>query len=204
MQYTATSTKLLISRPSLQLSHASDVAAQNNQLTAQNNQLAAQPFMSNLVCGLVVTLTLRASNDSDDKSQLQSDSEPVYIVEVVRQPLKQSSLSVEFITKQHMTWTRLLGKPVAGKWTGVRLRDLLQKCYAHSYQEGARHVHLNGVEKEVPLGKMGCYGTSIPLSSANNAANDIIIAYKHNGKASSAESYLICEGATPRLTEQLD
>jgi len=75
----------------------------------------------------------------------------------------------------------------------VRLRDLLQKCYAHSYQEGARHVHLNGVEKEVPLGKMGCYGTSIPLSSANNAANDIIIAYKHNGKASSAESYLLCE-----------
>ena len=207
MQYTATCTKLLISRPSLQLSHASDVAAQNNQLTAQNNQLAAQPFMSSLVCGLVVTLTLHASNDSliiDDKSQLQSDSEPVYIVEVVRQPLKQSSLSVEFITKQHMTWIRRLGKPVAGKWTGVRLRDLLQKCYAHSYQQGARHVHLNGVEREVPLGKMGCYGTSIPLCSANNAANDIIIAYKHNGKASSAASYLICEGATPRLTEQLD
>jgi len=102
-----------------------------------------------------------------------------------------------------MTWTRRLGKPVAGKWTGVRLRDLLQKCYAHSYQEGARHVHLNGVEKEVPLGKMGCYGTSIPLSSANNAANDIIIAYKHNGKASCAESYLLCERASPPFKEQL-
>ncbi|KAA6428567.1 MAG: nitrate reductase [Trebouxia sp. A1-2] len=61
-----------------------------------------------------------------------------------------------------------------GKWTGVRLRDVLQKCYVHSYQEGARHVHLNGVQREVPLGKMGCYGTSIPLCSANNAANDVL------------------------------
>lgn len=64
-------------------------------------------------------------------------------------------------------------------------------------------MHLNGVEKEVPLGKMGRYDTSIPLSSANNAANDIIIAYKHNGKASSAESYFVCEGAIPdSLAEQ--
>lgn len=73
---------------------------------------------------------------------------------------------------------------IVGKWTGVRLRDLLQKCYAHSYKEGARHVHLNGVEREVPLGTKGCYGTSILYSAATNAANDIIIAYKHNGKAS--------------------
>ncbi len=101
------------------------------------------------------------------------------------------------------TWTRRLGKSIAGKWTGVRLRHLLQKCYAHRYQEGARHVHVNGVEREVPLGKMGCYGTSIPLCSANNAANDIIIAYKHNGKASSAESYHFVKGQHHHLQNSL-
>ncbi len=196
MQCAATSTQLLISRSTLQLSNLSDAAP-------KDNQVAAQPCVSTFVCGLTATLTLHASNDSINdfgKSQLQADTavvQHVYRIIDMWQPLKQRSLSVDFITTQHMTWTRRLGKTVAGKWTGVRLRDLLQKCYAHSYQEGARHVHLNGVEREVPLGKMGCYGTSIPLSSANNAANDIIVAYKHNGKARSAVPYLLCERATP-------
>ncbi len=47
MQYYATLTKLLISRSMLQLSHLSEIAA-------QNNQVAAPPLMSKLVCGLVV------------------------------------------------------------------------------------------------------------------------------------------------------
>ena len=88
-QYAATSSNLLISRSTLQLSHLSDIAS--------------QPFMSKLVCSLVVTLTLHASNDSITdfgKSQLQADSavvQHVYRIDVVRPPLKQSSLAVDFI-----------------------------------------------------------------------------------------------------------
>ncbi|KAL0040785.1 hypothetical protein WJX79_005466 [Trebouxia sp. C0005] len=69
-----------------------------------------------------------------------------------------------------------------GWWTGVRLVDLLKYCGVHSYRQGARHVHFNGVEKELPQGTNGSYGTSLIYGTALNPANDILIAYKHNGK----------------------
>ena len=70
----------------------------------------------------------------------------------------------------------------AGWWTGVRLVDLMKYCGIHSYRQGARHVHFNGVEKELPQGTNGSYGTSLIYGTAMNPANDILIAFKHNGK----------------------
>ena len=43
-------------------------------------------------------------------------------------------------------------------------------------------MHFNGVEKELPQGTNGSYGTSLIYGTALNPANDILIAYKHNGK----------------------
>lgn len=43
-------------------------------------------------------------------------------------------------------------------------------------------MHFNGVEKELPQGTNGSYGTSLIYGTALNPANDIMIAYKHNGK----------------------
>lgn len=60
--------------------------------------------------------------------------------------------------------------------------DLLKHCGIHSYKQGARHIHFNGVEKELPQGDNGSYGTSLIYGTAMNPANDILIAYKHNGK----------------------
>ena len=70
----------------------------------------------------------------------------------------------------------------AGWWTGVRLVDLLKHCGVHSYRQGARHIHFNGVEKELPQGTNGSYGTSLIYGTAMNPANDILVAFKHNGK----------------------
>ena len=70
----------------------------------------------------------------------------------------------------------------AGWWTGVKLTDLLRYCGVHSYRQGARHVHFGGVEKELPQSSDGSYATSIIYGNAMNPANDILIAYKHNGK----------------------
>lgn len=64
----------------------------------------------------------------------------------------------------------------------MKLIDLLRHCGVHSYRQGARHVHFSGVEKELPQSSDGSYGTSIIYGNAMNAANDILIAYKHNGK----------------------
>ena len=69
-----------------------------------------------------------------------------------------------------------------GWWTGVRLIDILKHCGVQSYKQGARHVHFNGVGKELPQGTDGSYGTSLIYGTALNPANDILIAYKHNGK----------------------
>lgn len=60
--------------------------------------------------------------------------------------------------------------------------DLLKHCGVHSYRQGARHVHFNGVAKELPQGTNGSYGTSLIYGTAMNPANDILIAFKHNGK----------------------
>jgi len=62
------------------------------------------------------------------------------------------------------------------------LVDLLKYCGVQSYRQGAHHVHFNGVEKELPQGTNGSYGTSLIYGTALNPANDILIAYKHNGK----------------------
>ena len=64
----------------------------------------------------------------------------------------------------------------------MRLVDLMRYCGIHSYRQGARHVHFNGVEKELPQGANGSYGTSLIYGTAMNPANDILIAFKHNGK----------------------
>ena len=64
----------------------------------------------------------------------------------------------------------------------MKLVDLLKHCGVHTYKQGARHVHFNGVEKELPQGDNGSYGTSLIYGTALNPANDILIAYKHNGK----------------------
>lgn len=69
-------------------------------------------------------------------------------------------------------------------WTGVLLRDLLILA---GLDEGdplnsTRHVRFEGPQGELPKGKEGRYGSSISLSYALNAANDVLVAYKQNGR----------------------
>jgi nitrate reductase (NAD(P)H) len=68
-----------------------------------------------------------------------------------------------------------------GAWTGVRLVDLLRYCGVYSWHQGARHVHMVGVEGELPQGDT-TYGTSLHYGTAMNIANDILVAYMYNGK----------------------
>ena len=63
-----------------------------------------------------------------------------------------------------------------GKWTGVRLSDILKK--AGYRKDKARHVEFVGAE-DLPNGK---YGTSIDINTAMDPAGDVMIAYLYNGE----------------------
>ncbi|KAK9903477.1 hypothetical protein WJX75_006549 [Coccomyxa subellipsoidea] len=67
-------------------------------------------------------------------------------------------------------------------WTGVRLCDLLKHCGAKTPLEGARYVHFRGVQKELPQGADGSYGTSLAYATACDPACDVMLAYKQNGR----------------------
>ena len=69
-----------------------------------------------------------------------------------------------------------------GYWTGVRLSDLLEHVGAKTPKEGARFVSFRGPKKELPQGADGSYGTSLKMEYAMDPANDVLIAYKHNGR----------------------
>mmetsp|Transcript_30238 Transcript_30238/g.78184 ORF Transcript_30238/g.78184 Transcript_30238/m.78184 type:complete len:834 (-) Transcript_30238:53-2554(-) len=69
-----------------------------------------------------------------------------------------------------------------GYWTGVRLSDLLTLCGAKGPAQGGRHVAFRGPKKELPQGEDGSYGTSLKWEYAMDPANDVLIAYKHNGR----------------------
>jgi hypothetical protein len=64
----------------------------------------------------------------------------------------------------------------------VRLSDLLKLCCVKSPKEGARHVAFRGPKKELPQGQDGSYGTSLKWEYAVDPANDVLVAYKHNGR----------------------
>ncbi|KAG7671215.1 hypothetical protein Ndes2437B_g03830 [Nannochloris sp. 'desiccata'] len=66
-------------------------------------------------------------------------------------------------------------------WTGVRLCDVLKACGIDRYGR-ARYVCLRGPKGELPKGDDGSYGTSISIERAMDPANDVILAYKQNGK----------------------
>ena len=78
-------------------------------------------------------------------------------------------------------------------WKGVLLRDLLLEAGVNERDMVGKHVEFIGVEdlpnkvgpgpfKDEPWGKLGKYGTSVPLARAMNPAYDIIIAYEQNGE----------------------
>ncbi|KAK9836934.1 hypothetical protein WJX81_000653 [Elliptochloris bilobata] len=67
-------------------------------------------------------------------------------------------------------------------WTGVRLCDLLAHCGVHKPSQGARYVCFRGVQKELPQGKDGSYGTSLALGTALDPGCDVMLAYKQNGR----------------------
>lgn len=62
---------------------------------------------------------------------------------------------------------------------GVLLSDLLRMC---SVQDQAQYVCFRGVKKELPQGADGSYGTSVTLPKALDPANDILVAYRQNGR----------------------
>ncbi|GBF87848.1 nitrate reductase [Raphidocelis subcapitata] len=64
-------------------------------------------------------------------------------------------------------------------WTGVRLGDLLRRA---GVAPGARYVSFRGPTGELPKGEDGSYGTSLRLPYALDDSNDVLIAYKQNGR----------------------
>jgi nitrate reductase (NAD(P)H) len=67
-------------------------------------------------------------------------------------------------------------------WTGVRLADLLRLAGVRGRAAGAAYVSFSGPKAELPKGKDGSYGTSMRLPYALDAGNDVLIAYKQNGR----------------------
>eukprot|EP01025_Chloroclados_australasicus_P053972 TRINITY_DN6396_c0_g1_i1.p1 TRINITY_DN6396_c0_g1~~TRINITY_DN6396_c0_g1_i1.p1 ORF type:complete len:468 (-),score=51.80 TRINITY_DN6396_c0_g1_i1:460-1863(-) len=66
-------------------------------------------------------------------------------------------------------------------WTGVPLRDVLidagvKPPYIHKW------VCFCGPKGELPAGEDGSYGTSMTLAYAMDPANDVMLAYKQNGR----------------------
>jgi len=68
-------------------------------------------------------------------------------------------------------------------WTGVPLRVLLRECGVTKVTENRRFVCFEGPKGELPKGKDGTYGTSIPLSKALDPAEDVMVCYAQNGEA---------------------
>ena len=69
-----------------------------------------------------------------------------------------------------------------GYWTGVRLCELLKACGVKTPAKGAKHIAFRGPKGELPQGKDGSYGTSLTYEYAMDPANDVLVAYKHNGR----------------------
>lgn len=67
-------------------------------------------------------------------------------------------------------------------WTGVRMSTLLQMAGVHTPEQGAQYVTFRGPIGELPQGGDGSYGTSITIHKAMVDTNDVIIAYKQNGR----------------------
>lgn len=67
-------------------------------------------------------------------------------------------------------------------WTGVPLHVLLKQCGVTEVTAERQYVCFTGPEGELPKGKDGSYGTSIPLAKALDPAQDVMIAYAQNGE----------------------
>lgn len=67
-------------------------------------------------------------------------------------------------------------------WTGVRLCDILRDVNVFGPDKGANYVCFRGPKGELPKGEDGSYGTSLTLAHAMDPANDVILAYKQNGR----------------------
>ncbi|CAD7697183.1 unnamed protein product [Ostreobium quekettii] len=67
-------------------------------------------------------------------------------------------------------------------WTGVRLCDILKHAGVKSPDQGAHFVCYRGPKGELPKGEDGSYGTSVTLAAAMDPSNDILLAYKQNGR----------------------
>ena len=66
---------------------------------------------------------------------------------------------------------------------GVRLCDILRHVGAKGPNQGAKYVCFRGPLGELPQGEDGSYGTSMTLSHAMDPANDVILAFKQNGRS---------------------
>lgn len=66
----------------------------------------------------------------------------------------------------------------------MRLCDILRHVKAKGPSEGARYVCFRGPLGELPQGTDGSYGTSMTLAHAMDPANDVILAFKQNGRFS--------------------
>ena len=67
-------------------------------------------------------------------------------------------------------------------WTGVPLHVLLKNAGVTEVTAERQYVCFVGPDGELPKGKDGSYGTSVPLAKALDPAQDIMIAYAQNGE----------------------
>ncbi|GMH44112.1 hypothetical protein BSKO_12046 [Bryopsis sp. KO-2023] len=67
-------------------------------------------------------------------------------------------------------------------WTGVRLCDVLKHVGVYGPDKGANFVCFRGPKGELPKGEDGSYGTSLSLAHAMDPSNDVMLAYKQNGR----------------------
>lgn len=65
------------------------------------------------------------------------------------------------------------------RWTGPRLRDVLLASGLDTSDPSVKHIQFDGLDCDITN---ACYGASIPVKSALNPENDVILALKMNGE----------------------
>ncbi|XP_078444502.1 nitrate reductase [NADH] 1-like [Wolffia australiana] len=83
------------------------------------------------------------------------------------------------MVKQSIGFNWGAGGVSTGVWRGARLGDVLRRCGV--VRKRGMNVCFEG-DEDLPGGGGSKYGTSVPLEVALDPANDIILAYMHNGE----------------------
>lgn len=103
---------------------------------------------------------------------------PIYTIPVTLQCSgNKRKLMNEFEPVQGLMWD--VNAISTAKWTGVKLRDILQHCGVDFADERIKHVQFEGLDRD-PTGTV--YAASVPKEKVFSEDGDVLLALEMNGK----------------------